>query len=228
MTPFSKLLALLSKSLHTKALFFLVFTINTVPLYSQSNNHINFLSCFELTPLPYCSEYTEVEQGFIEQKYYGEEVEVPEGSFGSAIANEFVMSYLYAKQDSFWIQNIWSMDSLYSISMEKHLANGYYMGHDIILYTDSIIGLVYEFMEYDGSSRYFITMDHKLNPIAQVPIALYTKTGTYSTDDGGKGPWFTLWNVCMEKDWVLHSTDGHNNIKRSFQVHPDGKITFLK
>jgi hypothetical protein len=129
--------------------------------------------------------------------------------------------FLFQAVDTLYGYNIWSFDTCCNKSK-----NAFYDAY--LLYPGSyfeigenILGFVIWIVDNDGINKVLYTADRKGKLLGKLPLAFYNRHGTYTTDDGGRGIWWTARESVIRSDLSIET---HAKNHRTFQVLKNGKI----
>ncbi|HRJ37891.1 MAG TPA: hypothetical protein PK798_03820, partial [Flavobacteriales bacterium] len=142
----------------------------------------------------------------------------------SLLTREFIQRKLFANSETVYIENIWQHDTVGTEQITEHLIRANYYQLDTLLREKLFDGILFEYVESEGSQKYLCTFDKAGKLISKMTIALYHRSGTYANDDGGRSPFWASSEGCIGEDLSVH-VDAGGNGKQSYQIHQDGKIT---
>jgi hypothetical protein len=199
------------------------------PALGQGSDSI-FSPLFARDSLPYCTHYSDSEQVFIERHYLEQEPE----EFGEVfyrkrnrLPESFLRKYLFGKSERVIIQNLWSRDTLGVDSIDHHLEETEYFALTIPIDKGTFVGAVIERLDEQGSELFFCTFRPNGQLISRILLGFYTHTGSYTTEYGGRAPWFPEQLGCIDGEHKIVTDNGRSS-KKHYIIREDGQVILEK
>lgn len=143
------------------------------------------------------------------------------------LIKKFVKQHLFLNADSVSVQNIWSGDTLETVSIESYLAGKNYYQLDTVLKTSQFTGITYGETGDEGSQKYLCTFDKSGKLISKISIAFFMHSGSSTGDDGSRIPWYAEKKGCIEKDLTINFIS-QIHIDKKYKIQTSGQIVEIR
>ena len=139
--------------------------------------------------------------------------------------NEFIV--LFQKLDSISEQNIWSLEEFSPLPLRKYYEKYEIYGVFSFSVNDSIFAFVVEIINkrQGGSEQILFSIDNNKNIIDKLPLAFYTQSGTFTTNEGGRAPWWVNSYSIISESYLIER-DGRG--LSFYQINGNGQIIKTK
>ena len=209
-------------------LSFCAFVLLSFNLWGQRNELLQFgEEYFNSDTLPFDFSFSDSDKVYIENHYFEEEnKEVQLDTNKRFIPFELAQEHLFQNSDSVAIQNLWNRDTLWYDSIEKHFENYTYYTETFIPLTTQLYGLIYHRMDGEGMETYICTYNSQGEFIDRALIGFYTHSGSFSTANGGREPWFVLREFHIDSNLIIETFD-YGNSEQKIKIGENGHFQLL-
>jgi len=205
----------------------LFLTITTNSQAQNDNEFMDLVKNYTVDTLPFCIKYSDDIKSNIENNSFDINQDWVEHPGEGTEDNLLVRKFFFEGKNKVYVQNLWDRDTVDIEPIDDYLKSNLVYESNVVIKAQQYVGIVFGRDELSGSEMYFCTFTKKGTLISKIQLAFYMHSGSYTTEDGEKAPFYAEKTGCINKDFTI-TTDVDTGEPRKYKILASGKIIEIK